>query len=212
MNKLEAAAVKRFTFYDKLCKTCPTLLRPRVETLTKMVMGLSAGEREELLANVGRLMEEGYVSEVRTARDVYDFQVAARATGSSFRTGADTAADPRPTGNAGQENRVDIGKLQRKMEKMRGKFEANKLKAARASRLLEVTTLLLGKSQIVENPSDTGLYHEIDELRSLAPGELKMQRLKYSSQKAKYEQKLAKVRSKLYDGSCKLTEANKEYV
>jgi hypothetical protein len=45
-----------------------------------MIMGLQEREREELLANVARRVEEGSVSEVCTSRVVYDFQVAAQRT------------------------------------------------------------------------------------------------------------------------------------
>jgi hypothetical protein len=79
LDKVETAAVK-FLAYDKLCDACPTRLQPRVETLKEMIMGLQEREREELLANVARRVEEGSVSEVCTSRVVYDFQVAAQRT------------------------------------------------------------------------------------------------------------------------------------
>jgi hypothetical protein len=57
MTKIEGAAVKRFTQYNKLCKTCPTLLQPKIATLEELIMGLSKTDRQELLDNVAERME-----------------------------------------------------------------------------------------------------------------------------------------------------------
>lgn len=57
MTKIEGAAVKRFTQYNKLCKTCPTLLQPKIATLEELIMGLSTTDRQELLNNVAERME-----------------------------------------------------------------------------------------------------------------------------------------------------------
>uniref|UniRef100_A0A7S4JPJ9 Uncharacterized protein n=1 Tax=Odontella aurita TaxID=265563 RepID=A0A7S4JPJ9_9STRA len=86
--KLESAAVRRFTTgYDKLCKNCPTRLKPRVDTLAEMILGLSDSERDELMATVTKRAEEGAEGSAETsetkdgtrgarnAREVYDFQV-----------------------------------------------------------------------------------------------------------------------------------------
>ena len=210
LDKLETAAVKRFTItYDKLCKSCPTRIEPRIETLEEMIMGLPIEDREQLLTNVARRVQEGTTSQVRTPRDVYDFQVpddqkppdAAETT-----TTKDTEKLPKI-------KKVEIVpkvKILNKMDKTRDKFEENKRKVAYFEHLLDATTLLLSKETLQiedSNPTDSALYHELDELLRMDRGELKFQRLKYAAQKAKFEQKLAKGRMKLYGTSMKLAEA-----
>uniref|UniRef100_A0A7S0YLI3 Uncharacterized protein n=1 Tax=Hemiselmis tepida TaxID=464990 RepID=A0A7S0YLI3_9CRYP len=53
LDAVEAKAVQRFTkSYDKLCKTCPTRLQPRVDTLEEMIVGLPEDELKLLAAKV----------------------------------------------------------------------------------------------------------------------------------------------------------------
>ena len=203
LSKLEAKSVQRFTTgYDKLCKTCPTLLRPRVDTLTEMIVGLSEDERAELMTNVARRLDEVGNERttkrgIQTSRDTYDFQAS-----SSTCMQVDLTAEP-------QEPRSSNQKLIRKMEKARAKFEYNRRKAARARRLLACCKALLARDTLaneptiykVPNPLDNDIYHDIDELKKLSRQELKLERLKLHSQKLKFESKVSKARLKLYGAS-----------
>jgi len=231
LSKLEAKSVQRFTTgYDKLCKTCPTLLRPRVDTLTEMIVGLSEDERAELMTNVARRLDEVGNERttkrgIQTSRDTYDFQASSNTcmqvgltaepqeprssrdtydflASSSTCMQVDLTAEP-------QEPRSSNQKLIRKMEKARAKFEYNRRKAARARRLLACCKALLARDTLaneptiykVPNPLDNDIYHDIDKLKKLSRQELKLERLKLHSQKLKFESKVSKARLKLYGAS-----------
>jgi len=224
LSKVEAAGVQRFKRFDKLCKTCPTLLQPAVATLEEMIMGLSTAEREALLANVARRIQqeekEGTASSdtprIRTAEDVYKFQTGAEATIEAKMPAGkkDELKEPKPKEAKRKESTVDSrAKLLGKIEKARSKFEANKLKLARLQCLLEHTNRLLSgndKAVVTDTTIDSTVYHCVDELQEMSREELKMQRLKFMAQKIKYEQKLAKNRVKLYEASLKFAEEQNE--
>jgi hypothetical protein len=217
--RLEAAAIKRFREFDKLCKTCPTTLKPRVETLTEMILGLSDAERKELWNAVARRLEEqeDVGSGVQTPEDVFKFQ-----------TGVDAATTPKP--EKSEPSRKDItrkvgetplptekdteekeSKLLQKMNKTRSKLQDSKCKRARIQRLLDQTDSLLSKNTTLSlngcDETDSAVYHSLDELKQMNPTELKYQRLKYMAQKSKLDQKIAKYRLKLYGASLELANA-----
>ena len=239
MSKVEAGAVKRFKQFDKLCKTCPTLLQPKTATLEERIMGLSVDEREELLANVARRIEEereetaaipadGSNSPsqvILTAEDVYKFQVGADSMSVIEESPEEENDDTfRRTELKQRQESADSSNKARlfvKMHKVRSKFESNKLKLAQVQCLIEQTTALLssrkeGKgaeesaSTSEAGETDPVVVHETDELRAMSRSELKMQRLKYAAQKIKYEQKLAKYRVKLYGTSLMMAQQQQQ--
>jgi hypothetical protein len=217
-RRLEAAAIKRFREFDKLCKTCPTTLKPRVETLTEMILGLSDAERKELWNAVARRLEEQEdVGGVQTPEDVFKFQ-----------TGVDAATTPKP--EKSEPSRKDMtpkvretplptekdteekeSKLLRKMNKTRSKLQDSKCKQARIQRLLDQTDSLLSNNTTLSSngcdETDSAVYHSLDELKQMNPTELKYQRLKYMAQKSKLDQKIATYRLKLYGASLELANA-----
>jgi len=221
LQKVEAAAVKRFKNYDKLCKTCPTLLQPRVDTLTEMIMnGLTRDERDELLAKVAARMlqqEEDDVSHgntprIQTAKDVFKFQ-----TGQDADLGPDEQVRAQDDDDDDDEvllaeNKDSSFKKEKILviDKAKSKFDTNKLKLDRMKRLVEATNSLLAGNKnanyTTTMTSDSNIYHSIDELQGMSRTELKMQRLKYLAQQAKLEQKLAKGRMKLYGATLALAE------
>lgn len=228
LSKIEGVAVDRFTIgYDKLCKSCPTRLQPRAGTLAEMILGLPIEERNELMDTVAKRLEEEENHNanplVKSSRDVYDFQTAGvsiqvkekkiKAENSSV-----TNAPSMGTVFSSQQDDIDIvdAKLLKKMRKVRSSFESNKMKLAKARRLLAVTNALLSKDTLtteptiytVPNPLDNAWYHDIDHLKSMQRGELKMERLKLTAQKAKYFAKVAKGRLKLYKASVDLMDHN----
>lgn len=208
LSKLEKKSVQRFTTgYGKLCKTCPTLLQPRVDTLTEMIIGLTGAERMELMSNVARRLDDevGASSNERTtdtkrgiqsSMDTYNFQTSAC---------MQVPTEPKEP----KTSRSSSQKLIRKMEKARGKFEYNRRKAARARRLLACCNALLARDRLTNeptiytlpNPLDNDIYHDIDELKKLSRQELKLERLKLDAQKARFESKVKKGRLKLYGAS-----------
>jgi len=211
MNKLETSSVKRFTIgYDKLCKNCPTRLQPRVDTLTEMILGLDDKEREELMSKVSKRLLDAQLQQigdddtrkVTSSKDVYDFQTA----------GADVILEKQKLEKEkrthAKEEVSDNCRITKKMIKIkaRGKLESNKQSAMRASRLLEVTRMLLSHrdSDVKVSCADNGWYHEIDRLKQLPRAELRMEKLKLVAIKAKHDQKIAKQRLKLYDASMAL--------
>ena len=209
LSKLEKKSVQRFTTgYDKLCKTCPTLLRPRVDTLTEMIIGLTDAERMELMSNVARRLDDevGATSRnerttdtkrgIQSSMDTYNFQTSACMQ-------VQLPTEPKEPKTSSSQ------KLIRKMEKARGKFEYNRRKAARARRLLACCNALLARDRLANeptiytlpNPLDSDIYHDIDELKKLSRQELKLERLKLDAQKARFESKVKKSRLKLYGAS-----------
>lgn len=228
MSKVETTSVKRFTeSYDKLCKSCPTRLQPRVDTLTEMILGLPSIEREELMENVARRLNETQEVEatgcrrvltqrqeprrIRSARDVYEFQ-----TGMVEEPDENSQQTMNGGMSANKKYADANNKLLKKMDKTRAKYESNKKKAARARRLLAVTNALLARDDArrtnyneptiykVSNPLDNGWYHDIDALKRLSRAELKMERLKFNVQRSKFDSKVAKARLKLYGASMEL--------
>lgn len=230
LSKVEGAAVKRFTVsYDKLCKSCPTRLQPRVDTLAEMILGLPDEERTELMERVAQRLEgEGSdpdcrVRRIKSSTDVYDFQTGgtmtmARATRGIQRpsyigdTVAESSAPPLEEEEEEEEIEVVDAKLLKKMRKVRSKFDLNKQKLAKARRLLGITNALLAKDGCrseptiysVSNPMDNAWYDDIDRLKGMCRDDLKMERLKLAAQKAKYESKVAKGRLKMYLASAEL--------
>jgi len=209
MNKLETASVKRFTIgYDKLCKNCPTRLQPRVDTLTEMILGLDDKEREELMSKVSKRLLDAQLQQngdddrrkVTSSKDVYDFQTA----GEDIVLKKQKLEKEKRT--HAKEEVSDNCRITKKMIKARGKLESNKQSAMRASRLLEVTIMLLSRrdTDVKVSCADNGWYHEIDRLKQLPRAELRMEKLKLVAIKAKHDQKIAKQRLKLYDASMAL--------
>ena len=209
LSKLEKKSVQRFTTgYDKLCKTCPALLLPRVDTLTEMIIGLTDAERVELMSNVARRLDDevGATSRnerttdtkrgIQSSMDTYNFQTSACMQ-------VQLPTEPKKPKNSSSQ------KLIRKMEKARGKFEYNRRKVARARRLLACCNALLARDRLANeptiytlpNPLDSDIYHDIDELKKLSRQELKLERLKLDAQKARFESKVKKGRLKLYGAS-----------
>jgi hypothetical protein len=210
LSKLEKKSVQRFTTgYDKLCKTCPTLLQPRVDTLTEMIIGLTDAERNELMSNVARRLDDevGATSSnertteikrgIQSSMDTYNFQ-----TSTSACIQAQLPAEP-------QERRTSSQKLMRKIEKERKKMEKARGKLLATRRLLACCNALLARDRLANeptiytlpNPLDNDIYHDIDELKKLSRQELKLERLKLDAQKARFESKVKKGRLKLYGAS-----------
>lgn len=225
MSKIEAAGVQRITKgYDKLCKSCPTRIQPRVDTLTEMIMGLPDNEREELMNDVSRRLleaqnhQEGEVK-VKSSRDVYEFQTSSEVAkpekqrmGRAKKQPATRSAQPN---NEREEEEKASEKLSKKMDKARMKFESNAQNSARASHLLVVTNALLSRDSHIKGTAivaisssvENGLYHdEMNRLKRLNRTELKMERLKLAAKKAKHEKKIAKQRLKIYGVSVALAE------
>lgn len=216
LNKVEAGAVKRFKNYDKLCKTCPTLLQPRIETLEEMIMGLSIAEREGLLENVARRIsdQEQGASSIQTAEDVFEFQTGSRVVEHEMPDDTSSTKEERTSVKQKKERLSSKDKILGKMDKTRSKFAKNQVEIARFQRLVDAANEILAAGKTLSNKdtttTDSTIYHCIDELQNMSRTELKMQRLKYIAQKTKYEQKLAKNRVKLYGASLNLADAKQE--
>lgn len=91
------------------------------------------------------------------------------------------------------------------MQKARAKFDSNKRSlASQPVPVLAVMNALLSLSKdkrrseltiyTVQTPSDNAWYHNVDKLRGMGRGDLKMERLKLTAQRAKYKSKVAKGR------------------
>lgn len=216
-SRLEAAAIKRFREYDKLCKTCPTTLKPRVDTLTEMIVGLTDEEREELWSNVASRLQAQQIAEqdgikigVKTPEEVYKFQTGVDPASKSKEKREEVKMEPtlksrEPLKEESAEN--ESSKLVRKMNKMRSKLQDAKAKKNRIQRLLHQTQSLLSNKPLYLNnldETDSAIYHSIDELEQMNSRELKYARLKYIAQRNKADQKISKYRLKLYGMSLEL--------
>eukprot|EP00591_Stephanopyxis_turris_P004431 CAMPEP_0195522286 /NCGR_PEP_ID=MMETSP0794_2-20130614/20296_1 /TAXON_ID=515487 /ORGANISM="Stephanopyxis turris, Strain CCMP 815" /LENGTH=229 /DNA_ID=CAMNT_0040652005 /DNA_START=288 /DNA_END=977 /DNA_ORIENTATION=+ len=221
---MEVAAVRRFTIsYDKLCKSCPTRIQPRVDTLVEMILGLSNEDREELLVAVASRVEENdseCLKPVRSSKDVYNFQTQG--------TNDEEAESRTINGNTPKKVKIikepktrnvesNEGKFTEKLEKAREKFARNQIELDRVDHLLNIATALLvqyteeGKDQLLDEEihaldTDPRGVHEIDELRLMGPDMLQLQRLKYMHKKAKCEGKMAKCRVKAFSTNLELAQ------
>lgn len=219
-SRVEVAAIKRFREFEKLCKTCPTTLKPRVETLTEMIVGLTDNEREELWSNVASRLEQEQGAGAKTPEDVYKFQTGADAVTIKEKRQETVLMNESPPRDAPARKEVEDTetveptKLLRKMSKTRSKLQEAKAKRARIQRLLHQTDSLLSNNKVAPlngcDETDSTMYHCIDELEQMNSTELKHQRLKYMAQKSKLDQKIAKYRLKLYGVSLELAKQVEE--
>lgn len=229
-GKLEKAAIARFNNYDKLCKTCPTLLKPKVDTLTEMVVGLSPEERGQLFQAVALRLEQqqhdgndgiSSFAKVKAAEDVFRFQI-----GADVAYPADELTLPEILASSETIQNDDDEKVRGKMDKLRSKFESNKYKLSQVQALLAQTNRLLSKRAetrgtttddddddhddtndddcIIGQITDPVVLHKTLELQEMTRSELEMQRLKCTAQKMKFEQKIAKAKLKLYQASLRM--------
>jgi len=194
-NKVESAAIKRFTRFDKLCKTCPTLLQPKVSTLTEMIMGLPAEERDELLHTVTRriLQEEEQQQQqqdksststaVQTPKDVFQFQTGIHPNAMP----AKDVAKPKRKKETNHiliknkniskmatetaKKNVNNKKLLAKIEKNRSKFQKNKLKLTRTQCLLDQTNAILAASG-TKNGGDSTKSQELLQVTTITDSDI----------------------------------------
>jgi hypothetical protein len=220
-TKLEKAAIARFNNnYDKLCKTCPALLKPKVDTLTEMILGLSSEEREQLFSTVALRLQQQQQQHPQQyprgdGKDVTQFAAVKLAEDDSKVLAYSVEVAPKITviGTTQKDNE----KWRVKMDKLRSKFESNKYKVSQVQALLEQTNRLLISKQAYDDDGDGVYYdsitqitdptvlHKTLEMQSMTRSELEMQRLKCTAQKMKLEQKMAKAKLKLYQASLRGT-------
>jgi len=241
LTKAEAKAIQRFgdEGFDGLCKTCPTRLTPRVETLTEMLMGLSAEDRDEVFSRVGertRLLEEddgsGTTSQrspagSKTARDVYEYQLA---SGASLQPGPTQSpsperSPPRPTEPVDDLIRIALdgeesidpiveadecdveeaysedntSKLVRKLEKARQKLQKAEAERSRMNRLLDVTTELLRHTAGDGDTDPDPIDEDDEEVRELAS----MPRHELKLRRLEYASRVSKCDSRVAKGRVK---------
>lgn len=132
----------------------------------QMIMGLPAGERDELLATVAQRMELAPTASdskqgVTTPMELYDFQLTGKVSASvtcdagagltpaDSKTGTDTQGAPMMKKKEMKMEGGDkmLRKLGEKMEKYRRKISENEMDLARAERLLSVADLLIGQGK-----------------------------------------------------------------
>jgi hypothetical protein len=231
ISKLEKAAISRFkNSHDKLCKTCPALLQPKVDTLTEMVVGLSPEDRQQLFQAVSLRLQQ---QQKQQQHDVSSFSAVVKTRAEDVdkfqKTRANVTVHPANDELAPERSIVDSEttttrkdddvdeKVREKMNKLRSKYESNKNKLSQVQALLEQTNRLLAqkahaRSLLTNAADDTNdhyisqiidpvVLHKTLELQEMSYSELEMQRLKYMAQKMKYEQKMAKSKLKLYQTS-----------
>jgi len=182
-NKVETAAVKRFTNFDKLCKTCPTLLQPKVSTLTEMIMGLPVEERNELLHTVTqRILQQEQQHEeddaatndknhrghpIQTPKDMFQFETGVNADA----TITPPSAKQEKTEKLKKTKEIKTGydvnintkstdvnsRIVGKINKVRTKFLENKHKLKRVQCLLDQTNALLAAGSSTKKASEPPL-------------------------------------------------------
>jgi len=237
LDKVEVSAVQRMTKgYDKLCKNCPTRLQPRVDTLTEMIVGLPADEREELFKMVTqRASAAGDAGEmhegVSSPREVYDFQLTGKigmeAAAGAGMTPSMTEKSATAMPAKGDKERMKLDqkdgmkdstyegsdkatmKLMEKMEKYRGKIAKNTMKLARAQRMLAVADILIAQgvdAQIPECATDTVVAEIAPDIAELRM----MPRDKIELKRLKFLEKEAKYLRKVAEYQMDLAEKTKD--
>ena len=188
LTKLESKSIERMvTGYNKLCKTCPTRLQPRVDTIVEMILGLTDNEREEVLSTVDRRLQQGNLSTISSSQDVYKFQLRGimeeGGGNGEFVNGNNNKKKTEENGEEGEETSPSLSsyssqppeesfattttatsstkenrKLQDKMEKTKKKYEYSKEGIAKTKRLLEARTALLSSSSSTTLNLDEDYY------------------------------------------------------
>eukprot|EP00578_Thalassiosira_sp_NH16_P020127 CAMPEP_0181085290 /NCGR_PEP_ID=MMETSP1071-20121207/5154_1 /TAXON_ID=35127 /ORGANISM="Thalassiosira sp., Strain NH16" /LENGTH=250 /DNA_ID=CAMNT_0023167089 /DNA_START=186 /DNA_END=938 /DNA_ORIENTATION=+ len=233
LSKIEAGAVKRFTIsYDKLCKNCPTRLQPRVDTLTEMILGLPAEERDELWNRVSTQLESKdkpssstriphvQLQGAKSPKDVYDFQTAGvaikmkpekreqQSNGKEIVSTNTGIAVTEPISLQQQDVVVDA-RILRKMKEARAKFDSNRQKLIKARRLLAVTNALLAKDVCKKEPTIYSVANPIDNGWYHDIDRLKtLSRDELKMERMKLMAKRAKFESKVAKGRLKMYQAS----
>jgi hypothetical protein len=189
LDRIESKAVEKFTTqYEKLCKTCPTRLQPRVDTIIQMISGLPAIEREELFSKIA--VDGGFKP--------VDVESESSMIVPTIHSTDKFAPQLRSTGTMKPE--------EDKMSKM-------KCKVAKNGRKLAVVRQLLATLEICSEPdfdSSTALTalakeispeyimeaqekfaEELAELQRMSPACRLTRKLKLQEKQAKYERKIA---------------------
>jgi hypothetical protein len=180
LSKIEVVRIKRFTVgFDKLCKSCPAKLQPRVDTLTEMILALPGKERDELMYNVAERLQLQAAQhnqvqvEEEPKRDLSEFYVVEpkkentkkkKMKTNKQKTKKETHQSLLSSANVRVEE--DHLKRLRKRDKILVKIESSKRRVAQAGRLLEVTNALLSRNAYAKEPSigtaDNGWYARQD--------------------------------------------------
>lgn len=197
LSKVDVVRVRKFTKnFDKLCKSCPTRIQPRVDTLTEMIFGLPVEERDELMDVISKRLKDAPTTDAdepqtrmaQSPRAVYELQTAGVAV---------------PDKEEKEKKKSSESKLRSKLDEARSKLESSKHKFEKASRLLKVTNALIAKPTThgIENSILDALSGDIERLMGKSREELQKERLKFVEKKAKCEKKLMKSQSKFENAS-----------
>jgi hypothetical protein len=196
LDKIETKAVEKFTTqYEKLCKTCPTRLQPRVETLIQMIVGLPPIEREELFS---RIDAEGIRGGINSA-DGGQVEIKSNMIAPTIKLNTEFTPQLRISDTIKPEE---------------DKMSKQKCKAAKTGRKLAVVRQLLAVFDTCSDPdfnpapAATALAEEITdpmylmeaqekfaealaELQRMPPSRRLERKMKLQEKQAKYERKMA---------------------
>mmetsp|Transcript_34864 Transcript_34864/g.82134 ORF Transcript_34864/g.82134 Transcript_34864/m.82134 type:complete len:265 (-) Transcript_34864:150-944(-) len=200
LTKIEEKSVQRMTKqFDKLCKTCPTRLQPRVDTITEMIVNLEEKERLEIFANVEMRLSnmdmeakgdgEAMVGTVMMTNGMMKDEEMSEMSEDEKEEKKMKMKEEKM--KMKDEKEMKMGEMEKKRMKLEGKIAKNTMKLEEAKQKLALVTSL------DKEPGDEMMAKEVMELREKSAEELEIYALKAQEKVFKYERKLAECRLKL---------------
>jgi len=182
--------------FDKLCKTCPTRLQPRVDTITEMIVNLDEAERQQIFANVEMRLscvevgKEGEMVGAIMYTNGQDMEMMQTKTSDMSEEGEEEMRkkDMKMKEEKLKE-KMEVSKVEKERMKLEGKIEKNMMKLAEAKQRLESVTNF-DKNNVEHDKHAAELVGKSEE-------ELEICRLKAMEKVYKYERKAAESRLKL---------------
>ena len=205
LDRIEAKAVEKFTTqYEKLCKTCPSRLQPRVDTIIQLIVGLPLVEREQLFS---RIDSEG----IRAAASSAGLQADVQNPETSLHSAAASIDSPIIKANSPEMPRGEK-MVKDESSELKYKVMKNQRKLAMALQLLSVidtctdpdfvSAMAMAKLSGEVGPeysadANKEFMDELAELQRMSPAARLKRKLKLLEKKAKYERKIFECRMDL---------------
>mmetsp|Transcript_20982 Transcript_20982/g.32884 ORF Transcript_20982/g.32884 Transcript_20982/m.32884 type:complete len:263 (-) Transcript_20982:78-866(-) len=187
MDKVEVKAVERLVKqYDKLCKTCPTRLQPRLDNVAHMMLSLPEDERLQVMSQVKKSLKEGSAD----GNGLIDVKAVSQGMSMGQMKQESKEMDvPKPEMKPEKEMQMGQDKMAKKMRKLQEKIDKNMMKMM--DREAKLKLLEEFKQGNKEMPAEEGLVKEWKMLQEMSPERIEVRRLKLIEKKAKCERKVA---------------------
>ena len=208
LDRIEAKAVQKFTTqYEKLCKTCPSRLQPRVDTVIQLIAGLTSVEQEELFS---RIDAEGMRAKPSGAPrpEIGDFVEAV------VQTNSRSYSDTKPS-IYDKQSQDEATEIQRKIAKQKRKLGLTRQLLSVIDTCAEpgfdaaphIAALAEQVGPEHNDEAQMEFMEELDELRRMPSASRQKRRLKLLEKRAKYERKIFEYQLELEAASCQCAAA-----